>query len=884
MLSTRGICIAEMSLFVSLLARNYCGVVLLIHLLSNETTKALAWIQSAKIRHKSGMRSNGALFRESGGPNAFRRPRGTTSEIMAPNRPTLSGLFLSSSPQQSTISISNDEIDNGGNVLSDESHTIIDATLVEDYLVQMSSSIDGDETFAWRLYPIKSVLAANLDGSKDEERIWTDGTEATEALNSGLSSVSAEKLSGLKPRAEVLCHPIPNNDGHDDDSSLYSKTRLDNDANPDEFQDLLRLLQILQAQWVAGLQSTRVQQPADKAIESTGHSDNDDQNNGWRISVGSLQSEAGISHLFQEAGLLDEDAGHIEWVEMMSGSFRILGRLPRSFVHKFNILHRGIGAFITKDRPIEMSSLSSSSFTTSSMPDLYVHRRAADKRIFPSLYDMFVGGVSLAGEESELTAQREIAEELGLSNALSTSLVGLSGGAPILRCLVCTAYNRCLVDLFQYTMDTSDETIRWQEEEVAWGDFVDYGVIAASADLSMQRAASEGTWPGSYPPIQSELRGVLPEAYEDDTSGTVEYDGNWKEWDYVPDGLLVWKAWLEMTKSQNQNQSQQQQGEQQTLSFEVEFSVGEGKNEVVTVELASMKDVVPMSQKLATRFGANINDIQSMLKNVWADATSVPIYKGPSLLIESADHSVECMIELPSGLVLELRPSTIGKDAGLGLFVRKASSDIADVLQTQGSAFCGYGPCDQITDSLAGLSKYQRERSFDFVLSDGLESYVWHEGNLVTVGDVLQSSGATAVKSHLLVEASEKDEVMDGTPPSSKLSGLSLVQDPNGQPCYLIPPADPPDPKSLTIQTIGHMCNDLAGGARGQTEEEYSTSSDLDNLLVLVPRVAVGDDGVLQPNGMPILTLAKSVYVGNVEGSMEVGLRYGDSYWRNESL
>ena len=73
-----------------------------------------------------------------------------------------------------------------------------------------------------------------------------------------------------------------------------------------------------------------------------------------------------------------------------------------------------------------------------------------------------------------------------------------------------------------------------------------------------------------------------------------------------------------------------------------------------------------------------------------------------------------------------------------------------------------------------------------------------------------------------------------------------------------------------------------AGRVWEQSEAEYDTTSHHDNLLVLVPRVVVQEDGILQPSGMPILTLAKTVNVANVVESMEVGLRYGQSYWKNE--
>ena len=152
---------------------------------------------------------------------------------------------------------------------------------------------------------------------------------------------------------------------------------------------------------------------------------------------------------------------------------------------------------------------------------------------------MFVGGVSLADEPPELTARREVAEELGLSRALNDSNA-LSD--PILVCTVCTAYNRCVVTLFTYTMESKEETVTWQEEEVDWGNLVPYPIIVPAADRSIQRFADAKKWPGSYPPIQSDRKGSKPDdvAYENEV---------WAEWDFVPDGLLVWEAWLKMLEN-----------------------------------------------------------------------------------------------------------------------------------------------------------------------------------------------------------------------------------------------------------------------------------------------------------------------------------------------
>lgn len=46
---------------------------------------------------------------------------------------------------------------------------------------------------------------------------------------------------------------------------------------------------------------------------------------------------------------------------------------------------------------------------------VFVHRRTATKSVFPSHYDMFVGGVVGAGESYDSAALREAEEELGVS-------------------------------------------------------------------------------------------------------------------------------------------------------------------------------------------------------------------------------------------------------------------------------------------------------------------------------------------------------------------------------------------------------------------------------------------------------------------------------------
>ncbi len=92
---------------------------------------------------------------------------------------------------------------------------------------------------------------------------------------------------------------------------------------------------------------------------------------------------------------------------------------------------------------------------------VFVHRRTASKLIFPSLYDMFVGGVVRADESYDGAALREAQEELGAS--------GLPAPVPLFR---------FLYDTPEYTWWSAVYEIRCelpiapQIEEIAWHAFL----------------------------------------------------------------------------------------------------------------------------------------------------------------------------------------------------------------------------------------------------------------------------------------------------------------------------------------------------------------------------------------------------------------------------
>ena len=101
----------------------------------------------------------------------------------------------------------------------------------------------------------------------------------------------------------------------------------------------------------------------------------------------------------------------------------ILGSVPRPLVHRLNLLHRGVGVLVFRDRHIMEYDDNEDDKDGRTPPDVYCHRRTETKRIFPSLYDMFVGGVSTSGETSISTAAREVLEELGLEHGLKENII-----------------------------------------------------------------------------------------------------------------------------------------------------------------------------------------------------------------------------------------------------------------------------------------------------------------------------------------------------------------------------------------------------------------------------------------------------------------------------
>ncbi|MET8741443.1 NUDIX domain-containing protein [Streptomyces sp. NPDC004728] len=92
---------------------------------------------------------------------------------------------------------------------------------------------------------------------------------------------------------------------------------------------------------------------------------------------------------------------------------------------------------------------------------LFVHRRTPGKLVFPSRYDMFVGGVVGAGESYDEAALREAEEELGVS--------GLPRPEPLFKFLYETPEHSWWSYVYQVRCELPVDP---QVEEVDWYAFL----------------------------------------------------------------------------------------------------------------------------------------------------------------------------------------------------------------------------------------------------------------------------------------------------------------------------------------------------------------------------------------------------------------------------
>ncbi|MFD4321282.1 NUDIX hydrolase [Streptomyces sp. NPDC058548] len=145
-----------------------------------------------------------------------------------------------------------------------------------------------------------------------------------------------------------------------------------------------------------------------------------------------------------------------EILDVVDEHDRVIGQAPRGEVYARGLIHRCV--FI-RVRDAEGR--------------IFVHRRTPTKLVFPSMYDMFVGGVVGAGESYDEAALREAEEELGVR--------GLPRPEPVLTFLYDSAgvAGKWWSAVYEVRCELP---VNPQVEEVAWHSFLTEEELAARLD------------------------------------------------------------------------------------------------------------------------------------------------------------------------------------------------------------------------------------------------------------------------------------------------------------------------------------------------------------------------------------------------------------------
>lgn len=91
-----------------------------------------------------------------------------------------------------------------------------------------------------------------------------------------------------------------------------------------------------------------------------------------------------------------------EFFDVVDDTDRVLGRMRRDDVHRFRLRHRAAHVLVVNR-----------------LGEIFVQRRSAHKECAPGLWDTSAAGHVHSGESYADCAQRELAEEIGLTAPLS---------------------------------------------------------------------------------------------------------------------------------------------------------------------------------------------------------------------------------------------------------------------------------------------------------------------------------------------------------------------------------------------------------------------------------------------------------------------------------
>jgi 8-oxo-dGTP pyrophosphatase MutT (NUDIX family) len=133
---------------------------------------------------------------------------------------------------------------------------------------------------------------------------------------------------------------------------------------------------------------------------------------------------------------------------------RVVDAVPRHVMRRDCLIHRATYILVINSRK-----------------ELFVQKRTQSKDIYPGYFDVAAGGVVLAGESYDQSAERELEEELGISGVVLE---------PLTEFFFEDGDNKVWGRAYTCIYDGDD--IFLQEEEVEWGAFLPLDEVLKMAD------------------------------------------------------------------------------------------------------------------------------------------------------------------------------------------------------------------------------------------------------------------------------------------------------------------------------------------------------------------------------------------------------------------
>lgn len=165
-----------------------------------------------------------------------------------------------------------------------------------------------------------------------------------------------------------------------------------------------------------------------------------------------------------------------ELLDIVDESDQVIGQAPRGEAYARGLRHRCVFVFVRDGSG-----------------QIFVHRRTAGKLVFPSMHDMFVGGVVGAGESYDEAALREAEEELGVS--------GLPRPVPLFSFLFTGTGAAAGLTWWSRVYEARcDLPVSPQAEEVAWHAFL--------TEEDLERRLAEWEWVPDGLEAYRRLRGL----------------------------------------------------------------------------------------------------------------------------------------------------------------------------------------------------------------------------------------------------------------------------------------------------------------------------------------------------------------------------------------